>query len=464
MSIGFAGSKSLDDRRRRRLAQESDAVVDAGSSTPTLSEEESLAAAEAADSRGASPADSLISPRLWKHVVISLTGFLVWGGLLALGDAADQAQDGFESIVGLKAGKLAAFFSTVCLLAAGQLAFITLWYRSRSRKDFSGSYKVWFWTAVCWLTLCAFRATGTHWNLADGILAGRPIAIWNGRLLAWMIPAAIPVFAIYRLLLREVRDCGASLWLLRCSTLALAAAGLSLLAADFTTATRWMTIVQTGSATLWHLLLALAGLFHARHVVHFTKEPPTSPILPWAVTRLWNRIVERLARSTGSSSPGNDDSADESDSEAAEEGSGKNRKRKKTRSRTQGAAVERSEELRADQTDADADGVVAKLPTNTSRGATETVAAVRPAPQAEIAAKSSTINPPSPAVDSRRPPLSPPKPHIQMRNSALDPLADADDELAADDEESADDAHAGLSKKERKRLQKAERRQQRTRV
>ena len=301
MSIRFAGSRSVDDRRRRRLAQEAEIAPAAPVTRRVAKSAAERPAEEVRLPRGSSPADSLIFPQLWKHAILGVACMAIWALVLVLGDWADQARSGLETVIGLTAGHLPRFFSTVMLLAAGQLALINLWYRSRSRKDFSGSYKVWFYAAVGWLTLCAFAATGSHWHLADAVLAGRPVAIWNGRLLTWMIPGAIIVLAIYRLLLREMRDCDASLWLLRFSLLvAMATAGV-LIAGPFVLVSRSHHLLATGLGTGWHLLLAAAMLLHARHVIHHSNEPPVRPLTRWGSR--WHQLSSWFAVSRSRTRP-----------------------------------------------------------------------------------------------------------------------------------------------------------------
>lgn len=281
MSIRFAGSRSVDERRRRRLAAETDALPGTSPRRAARSLPQEAAPVEERLPRGSSPADTLISPRWWKHALVALACTLAWGGMLLLGERVDRNEHPLATIVGLRTGHLARFFSTVMLLAAGQLAFINLWYRSRSRKDFNGSYKVWFYTAVGWLVVCAFTATGSHWTLADALLGGRPIAVWNGRLMLWLIPGAIVVMTLYRLLLREMRDCRPSLWLLRVSAGAAIAAAAAVLLGPFAVSPRWQPLLEVGGSTAWHLLLALSMLLHARHVIHVTNEPPHSPLPSW---------------------------------------------------------------------------------------------------------------------------------------------------------------------------------------
>ena len=377
--------------------------------------------------RGSSPADTLISPRVWKHVAVGVLCLLSWGGVLWLGESADRAATGMESIVGLAAGKLTTFFSTVMLLAAGQLAFISLWYRSRSRKDFNGSYKLWFWTAVSWLTLCAFQATGAHWSVADAALSGRPVAVWNGRLLVWLVPAAIIAVALYRLLRREMRDCRESLWTLRLAALAAAATGVTLLCGQFALTPRGQLVAEASLNTAWHMLLAYSMLLHARHVIHISNEPPRSVTrrlrLPWPRLRLPSLPRRRKAKQP--KKPGNSKPVKQ---QGAKSPAAKPKRRtdKAAPTRPVASAKTKRAETNVDASDDETDGIelVAEPP-------------VRQQPQRSSPPTSRRADPPQRQAAR--------KPHIAAS-------ADADDSPELDD-----DDLRGLSKKERRRLKKLKR-------
>lgn len=434
MSIRFAGSRCVDERRRRRLAQEADAALD-----PVTRRRAATATDEAGKlPRGSSPVDSLISPRLWKHSLVAAAVLLAWGAVLIVGERADQARAGLESIVGLAAGKLTTFFSTVMLLAAGQLAFINLWYRSRSRKDFSGSYKLWFYTAVGWLVLCAFRATGAHWNFADAALAGRPMAIWNARLMLWLIPAAIVVVSLYRLLLREMRDCSLSLWTLRLSGVAACGAALAVIVGPLTLSARQELLAAAGMSTLWHALLAVSMLLHTRHVIHVSNEPPQRPIARWRMPRLgWPRIRrEKPARA------------------ASEDPAPRTARRKPKR------AVRKGDEARAaGRADAPADGEVPDSPPAVDEpqasGDESAFGALKPPAAPPGAPPAAVTTPPSAPVRRIDPPQSvgPAQPHYSTSSrSREEEPDDASDAEWTDEEPEA--RQRPLSKKERRRQQK----------
>ncbi len=477
MSVRFAGSRCVDDRRRRRLAQEADAPTPARSRrtrSPSVSDEPEDAPRRR---RHDAPADTLISPRLWKHVALSVVAVLCWSVMLYVGDAADQAATGWHQLIGLQADKLPRFFSTVALLAAGQLSLITLWYRSRSRKDFSGSYKLWFWSSLTWLTLCACRSTGYHWTLADVALQSNPITVWNARLLCWMIPTAAVTLAIYRLLLREMRDYRPSSSLLRASALAMVAAGTISLIGDWMLPERFRRLLEVGCATGWHLLLAVSMLLHARYVIHFCNEPPTSPIRRWSTVLA--TLLRQLTRRSGSS---RDSSADENTTESGEPKASGN----SSRSRTGKSPPRKRSPARKPRTTAAKSSTAAKAE---KKQATETtslkqaddetvnqpidiepleehrqqpapsVATSRPepAPEATSARKpSSSATSRSIEQAGRKLRIDPPAETASAAPHAATPGED-DAQVASDDEDFAaldPEALKGLSKKERRRLRK----------
>lgn len=403
--------------------------------------------AEPARRRGDSPADTLISPRLWKHVALSILALTAWGTMLYFGDRVDREIPGWKNIIGLQTGKIVTFFSTVALLAAGQLAFITLWYRSRSRKDFSGSYKLWFWVAVSWLVLCAFRATGSHWSLADAVLKQRELTVWNARLLLWLAPATISVVALYRLLLREMRDCDVSRWLLRLSAVAALAAGTSLLFGSMALPTRWGTLAQAGTASLWHVLLALSMLFHTRYVVHFSNEPPARPIrrLTLWIPRL---RLPRLRRSEKPAGSGRKTKKAKEKAAAAEETKTPNRSSTATKARSTPEPVTAKGPEKREP---------AKAPAPVSRAAVQDRELVED--EAEDAA---TETPPVPLSRQRIVPppaqqrLDPAQSIPRPKSSAVlqnDPESSSEE----DDEDEEGGSAQGLSKKERKRLKRMQR-------
>lgn len=432
-----------DVRRRRRLAQEADGAE-------TESRRASGKSSSGTRNRVESPADTLISPRLWKHIALWLVGLVVWGAVLYVGDVADRYGDGWQSILGLKAGKLAAFFSTVMLLSAGQLGFISLWYRSRSLKDFSGSYKVWLWAAIGWLTLCAFRATGSHWSLADAVLKQHTLSVWNARLLTWLIPVAIGVMTLYRLLLREMRDCRLSLWIMRLSAVVALASAVDLLVGPYFLQGRNALLLEVGSSTLWHLLLATGMLLHARHVVHFSNEPPVRPIqrvtLPLPRFASLGMLIPKFRRREKVSKV------------KTEKPPARSRSAKKDK------VAEPAAELKAATKETSKRYDLPELPPEpVAEAVAKPVQAARPTPQKTAEPVKASAAMPQRRFDQAQP-VSAPK-AIAPQSDRRPMTPESDDEEEADggygDSEDFDGESRGLSKKERKKLRKIQKQQQR---
>jgi hypothetical protein len=143
----FAGSRSLDERRRRRLATESD---EAHAETPTTPLPRRVSAVKSpAKSRGPGhfPLRKVISARLWKHSAIGLGGSLLAGGIVLGGWAAqvhsDRLGPGFAWLFDLSAAHLVRWYVSTAIFLTSQLALLIWWLRSQSLQDFKGGYRGW---------------------------------------------------------------------------------------------------------------------------------------------------------------------------------------------------------------------------------------------------------------------------------------------------------------------------------
>ncbi len=274
MSIRFAGSRSVHERRRRRLSQESDAA--AGGNTRGAAPAAPLDAATGTSHPDAfehSPLHSVIRPQIWIHWCVVTLCVGCWAGMLYVGDLAEQTDFGLKSILGIRSGRLANFFSTIMLLWAGQLALLIYWYRRKSRNDFHGRYRLWLWAGVTLQFFLAVVATKAHLPFGDYMQRMWPVNVPQYALLCWLIPVATISLAMFKLLGMEMRNSPCSQFLLWVAGLSGVVAGMSLVAGSLLPE-RVSGLLQVGSATLAHLGLATALLFHARYVIHFSNEPP----------------------------------------------------------------------------------------------------------------------------------------------------------------------------------------------
>ncbi|MFH1302635.1 MAG: hypothetical protein ABIK07_16355, partial [Planctomycetota bacterium] len=146
MSTGFAGSRSMDERRRRRLASESSESLDDSnedSTSQTISRTNRFKA-------GQYPLRTIIFPKRWKLALYYLPVFLCFSGLIAADYyrsefcTPDSALSGYLS---LKQSPLPLYLTGCLLFVSGQISLLIASLRTQSLHDFSGRYRLWKWVA-----------------------------------------------------------------------------------------------------------------------------------------------------------------------------------------------------------------------------------------------------------------------------------------------------------------------------
>ncbi|MEX0700692.1 MAG: hypothetical protein WD069_01210 [Planctomycetales bacterium] len=288
MSASFAGSKHLDERRRRRLAADADdpAAAPVGLS---FAPPQSGGASERIPARAHFPVRKLISHTAWKHWAVGLWalvagGLLLWAGARSA-DAATVTGPHFLKLFDPIAGRIVPFYQSALLAIAGQLALLIGWARSRSQEDFQGRYRVWTWWAGGCLLFAFAVLTGAHLAFGETIALFWKLPQPHAPLLAWLAPACAAGYVLFRGVRAEMIDDRPALALVRlaglCWLIAAAerlgwlAAGaarlpqverLAPLAAD--------PLLLPGLLVTAPALLLTAMLLHARHVIHRCAEPP----------------------------------------------------------------------------------------------------------------------------------------------------------------------------------------------
>jgi hypothetical protein len=283
MEARFAGSQRLGDRRRRRLAVETEDGIDPALTVGELPAADGSgrmvhsAAPEATREPIALPLERLIPVQWWKYALGALAGLLVGGAILtaswyeALG--ARLVGPGVTRLFALPGAPAAAWFSGLLLNLSAQLALIIWWGRSRSLKDFDGRYRLWTRTAGAWLLLSFCAVTGAHraWN--ETVLRLVPAGVLPVESLPWLVPAAIVGLGILVALNREMSGCRASRVLMLCAALCYVASGSLHLPLRIPIASRVRELALAGAAMLGHLCVFLSMWLHARHVLHCTPDP-----------------------------------------------------------------------------------------------------------------------------------------------------------------------------------------------
>ena len=152
----------------------------------------------------------LVPRRLIAFVLVFLALSLLIAGLEALyawmpalaGDlghaAAGQRTVTFAALDLAGKGSLAAWFSSLLLLAASLVAVLVYTVRRHRMDDYPGRYRVWLWAALCWFLAATDTAASLHEGFRDLMTAvtGTPLlgdgSIW------WMIAYGLLFGAVGR--------------------------------------------------------------------------------------------------------------------------------------------------------------------------------------------------------------------------------------------------------------------------
>lgn len=258
MSTGFAGSRSMDERRRRRIASESLESLDDSS-------DESASQSIARTHRfaaGQFPLRTLIFPKRWKLSLYYLPVFLCFSGLIAADiyrpefAASDSALSGFLS---LEHSPLSRFMTGALLFVSGQFALLIAALRTQSLHDFSGRHRLWKWVAGGLFLFALCTTTQLHQIWADSVIE-LSLFDWgpHTQLLAWLIPALGIGFSVSLMAYLEMRGDRAGL---NFTIIAVAAYVASL------------TLMLTGNLIPWetHHHLIGAGILYFAHWSLFTS-------------------------------------------------------------------------------------------------------------------------------------------------------------------------------------------------
>ena len=294
----FAGSRSLDERRRRRLATESDDASAEPAAPPVSRRVTAFKPPEKSRGPGHFPLRKIISVRLWKHSAVGLCGMLFVSAIAVAGWAAEvhpaRLGPGFVSLFDLSEARLVRWYLSTTIFLSSQLAMLIWWLRSQSLQDFKGRYRGWAGcAAVGFIAAFAVETNAAHafsetarwlWQIDDGrqTLSCLAALILFG-LVAW------------RFLYRETRDSLASLAFLWLTGLFGAVAVVPLICRTLPISAFSLRLFQCGTAMLAALCLFMSFLLQARHAIYVTVEPPANGPA-WFVV-LWKRYREKRAES-----------------------------------------------------------------------------------------------------------------------------------------------------------------------
>ncbi|TWT57617.1 hypothetical protein KOR42_09790 [Thalassoglobus neptunius] len=296
MTAKFAGSGSLDDRRRRRLAQTSSEVApppSQRSQTSPPSERLKRQSKDLPTTKSDVVADESIVPAsLWKLIAFGLVGLLAFLFLVGV-SLAETELLGLAQLICPPHGSGFQFFSVIFLTLSAQLSWLIFWYRSRSRKDFSGRYRIWGWAASFWAINCLSIALKLHRPIAVLLFEQWPIYCWQAETWYWFVPFSVGALTLHQMLAREMRWSPQSRWMWRL-TLAVGIAGGSLtIGMNRFIPVELRDVALDGTVALWHYLITMTLLLHVRFVVHVTNE--AAPSGKSALQKVKDRVFEKTA-------------------------------------------------------------------------------------------------------------------------------------------------------------------------
>ncbi|HEX6987241.1 MAG TPA: hypothetical protein VF170_17820 [Planctomycetaceae bacterium] len=436
MSGRFAGSKSLDERRRRRIAADEPRL------TPSPSD--AAAAPKPLPIRrptGRFPLRRIVSRSPWKLAGVGLAALALCGAGLAAGHLPPVRSGaygpGLAALCSAESGRLTTALGGLLLLATGQLAWLIRWARARSLRDFRGGYRIWWWTSL------AFVGGGVA-LLTDADLAFASTLAWltEARPLGSdaafrLLPAAAALVLLLPSLQGDMRGCRTSRGFVFAAAALWLAGGVTLLASGFVgqnLARVGLTVPPAAVTTGLFLTGAVAAftglLVHARHVVYESVEPPDPPVRKKAAV-----------------------AAEEPAVEAGEEKPKRTSTRRSGRAKAEEPAAAKAPEPKP----AKSEPKVKEQSPPAEDAAPEPVA--KPHFVKSQPAKPQPAPPPVAAKPQPKPEPAKPEP------VATTPVPESDDEWSEEDAVSADgrrfrldgpeDALKGLSKRERRKLRKA---------
>lgn len=215
MSTTLTPSRTVGDRRRRRLAVSGDAPSGEPSSQEAPFGSTTLRA-RLAELPSASPWLPIAG---WRQLVILL---VFWTGLAVVGAILYQPlwlpSAVAPCIAPLTIGpapKLLVFMEIGLWLLAAELAALVGWYRSHSQLDFSGRYRVWGWISVALAGGGLLSGTGLHLLIAQAYGDQAFWLNWKRETVVWLAPLCAAGLLTGWLADRDLRRCASSLWTLR---------------------------------------------------------------------------------------------------------------------------------------------------------------------------------------------------------------------------------------------------------
>jgi len=318
MGIRFAGSRSLDERRRRRLATENDARNSASETAAEalnqvddldqflaehLGETEPNEEFSKSDPTGR-PVLTIekIIPQDVRHLwSVGLVGFVLVSVLLAamaqVSHFAVLLGPGVGQLLSVDSPGIAKFFGSVVLLFSAQISILIWWLRSQSLHDFQAKYRSWLFIACSWLFVAFCQITGAHAVFSHLVINRLKVPLPNQQIWGWVLLVLPFAFLLLRSCHREMRGCRASLSTFWGAVVCCYGALLLQLEPRLLGFWAGRELLSVGLSLFGQVLIFQSLVLHAGHVLYVTTNPAPKPeAKPSKVAAWFGRLAARLPR------------------------------------------------------------------------------------------------------------------------------------------------------------------------
>jgi len=278
MGVKFAGARSVDDRRRRRIVSETEqGVPGKGPKSPSAGYLKLRRVEPDAKEPARAPIASLIPQRSWQIwlycFTIPVLAVLLHSACSLL--SASQKAAVFE-ILDLQSGHVWRFLRGTTLLGCAGLCWLISWFRSASVRDFEGCFKSWYWSG--WILALLGMIAGTDAHLVAGMALrdGMQLNIANFVTLAWMIPLLSLLVEPVRCFTREMWHCRRSwvvFWGCSGSGLLYCWARLDGPHTDGLISETTLNATASAASVLTPMLLLSALLSQVHYVMYVSSDP-----------------------------------------------------------------------------------------------------------------------------------------------------------------------------------------------
>ncbi len=278
MGVKFAGSRSIDERRRRRLAGENDfsspppaaITSEAGFWNLQRIKDES-------EEIPNSPLASLLPPsrfRIWAYcVALPIAGLLL---ILFSQNGYLISDQRLQSVFGHQQGDLWRFIRGIIFLGAAGLCWLVSWFRSASDRDFEGCYKSWYFSGWIFLVFGFIAGCDAHLVFAQIVGDYTQMQEQFFRTLIWVVPMAALLLEPMRCFTREMWHCRRSfLMMTLCCLASLIYLGMKFPSSgqsDIFTADN-SHLIAIATSILAPTLLFSAILSQVYHVMYVSSDP-----------------------------------------------------------------------------------------------------------------------------------------------------------------------------------------------